>query len=144
VAAGADGVTAHIEALPDPTPFFDRAGDLGVACGLVINPDTPVESVLGHLDRCAKVVVMSVHPGFGGQSFIDAVLPKIRVLRETIDSRALPTDIEVDGGVDLRTVGRARSAGADILVAGTAVFRADDPRSATEQMRSIADSSGGA
>lgn len=125
--AGANGVTAHIEAIPDPGPFFDRAGALGLAPGLVVNPDTPVEAVLPFLERCSMVVVMSVHPGFGGQAFIDGVLEKVRVLRESVDSAGLSTDIQVDGGVDVTTVGRAYAAGASILVAGTSVFRADDP-----------------
>ena len=139
-AAGADGVTAHIEAVPDPTPFFDSAADLGLDAGLVLNPPTPVAAVIPHLDRCSKVVVMSVHPGFGGQRFIDDVLPKIEELRETIDARGLATDIEVDGGVDLHTVGRAYAAGATVLVAGTSVFHADDPRAAAAALRAMAES----
>ena len=132
--AGADGVTAHIEAIPDPDPFFDEARALGLHAGLVLNPDTPVEAVERYLHRCDLVVVMSVHPGFGGQSFIAGVLPKIERLRESIDSAGLSTDIQVDGGIDGASVGPARRAGADIVVAGTSVFRADDPAGAVADL----------
>ena len=141
--AGADGVTAHIEAIPDPGPFFAAAQGLDMDAGLVVNPPTPVDSVLPFLEDASKIVVMSVHPGFGGQSFIPEVLPKVETLRESIDSAALATDIEIDGGIDLRTVGQAYAAGADILVAGTAVFRADDPPGAVEALLGAAMSSGG-
>lgn len=140
--AGANGVTAHIEAIPDPEPFFDAARDLGLQAGLVVNPPTPTVAIEPFLDHCDKVVVMSVHPGFGGQAFIESVLPKISALRESIDSRALATDIEVDGGVDIHTAGLAWSAGADILVAGTSVFRANDPVKAVGDIRRVCESSG--
>lgn len=141
--AGADGATAHIEAVPDPRPFFRECNALGLDAGLVLNPPTPVEAVLPFLDQCRLVVVMSVHPGFGGQSFIESVLPKIEQLRETIDSSASPTDIEVDGGIDALTAGMARAAGADVLVAGTALFRADDPVRAVTDMRTTIETSRG-
>jgi ribulose-phosphate 3-epimerase len=141
--AGADGVTAHIEAVPDPGPFFDRAADLTLDAGLVVNPPTPIEAVVPFLERCSMVVVMSVHPGFGGQTFIEDSLDKIARLREIIDSMGASTDIEVDGGIDLATVGRAHAAGADVLVAGTAVFRAEDPVRAVTDMRTIIEMSRG-
>lgn len=137
--AGADGVTVHIEAVPDPGPVAAEAERLELDLGLVINPPTPVSSIEPFLDLTSMVVVMSVHPGFGGQGFIADVLPKIEHLREMIDSRALATDIEVDGGVDLRTAGPARDAGADVFVAGTSVFRAADPVAAVTEMRQILD-----
>lgn len=132
--AGANGVTAHIEAIPDPGPFFDLAGDLELDAGLVLNPDTPVEAVEPFLDRCSIILVMSVHPGFGGQAFIREVLSKVVRLREIIDSEALSTDIQVDGGIDRTSVGPVRDAGADIFVAGTSVFRADDPAAAVKDL----------
>ncbi|MGI9643309.1 MAG: ribulose-phosphate 3-epimerase [Acidimicrobiia bacterium] len=138
--AGADGVTAHVEAIPDPRPFLAEARNLGLNAGLVINPPTPPSAVEPFLDQCDKVVVMSVHPGFGGQSFIEDSVPKIASLRESIDSRALATDIEVDGGVDIRTAGSVWAAGADILVAGTAVFRASDPVAAVGEIRRVCES----
>ena len=103
--AGADGVTVHIEAVPDPTAVIAEARSLGLDIGLVLNPPTPVSAIEPYLADVAMVVVMSVHPGFGGQSFIEETLPKIEELREIIDSRALSTDIEVDGGID--QIGRA-------------------------------------
>ncbi len=139
--AGADGMTAHIEAVPDPIPFLDSALDVGLEPGLVINPPTPVEAVVPYLDRCSKVVVMSVHPGFGGQAFLPESIRKIAELREIIDSGGLRTDIEVDGGVDLQTAKPARDAGADILVAGTAVFGAVDPPTTVGDMRTKLESS---
>jgi len=135
--AGADGVTVHIEAVPDPTPVIAEARRLDLDIGLAINPPTPVSAIEPYLDEAHLVLVMSVHPGFGGQSFIEAVLPKIKELREIIDSRALSADIEVDGGIDLRTVSHAREAGADVFVAGTSVFRADDPSAAVAELRTI-------
>jgi ribulose-phosphate 3-epimerase len=135
--AGANGITVHIEAAPDPSPVWAEAKELELDFGLVISPSTPVSALEPYLDMTQIVVVMSVHPGFGGQSFIEGVLPKIEELREIIDSRALSTDIEVDGGIDLRTAAPARDAGADVFVAGTSVFRADDPVAAVEELRAI-------
>jgi len=135
--SGGDGVTVHIEAVPNPQPVIDEAMSLGLDFGLAISPSTPVNAVDPYLELCSLVLVMSVEPGFGGQSFMDISLDKIRTLRETIDSRALRTDIQVDGGVDLHTIGRARSAGANVFVAGTSVFGADDPLSAIRQLKSI-------
>lgn len=136
--AGADGVTVHIEAVPNPIPVLDRAQELNLDVGLVINPPTPVEAVEPYLDRCSMVVVMSVHPGFGGQAFIEDVVPKIVRLREIIDSHALSTDIEVDGGINRRTAALARDVGATVLVAGTSVFHAKDPVEAVREIRDAA------
>ena len=135
--SGANGVTVHIEAVPDPAAVIAEAGQLGLDVGLAINPPTPVSAVEPYLDQIDMVVVMSVHPGFGGQTFIAEVLPKIKELREIIDSRALSADIEIDGGIDLRTAGPARQAGADVFVAGTSVFRAENPVAAVEALQSI-------
>ncbi len=137
--AGGDGVTVHVEAVPDPHPVADEAARLGLDFGLVVNPATPVESVEPYLDLCSMVVVMTVEPGFGGQRFIDAGLDKITALRESVDSRGLSTDIQVDGGVNLQTAGRARSAGANVFVAGSSVFGSDDPLRTVKELRSIVD-----
>lgn len=137
--AGADGVTVHIEAVPDPSPVASEAALLGLDFGLVINPPTPVSAIDPYLDLVTMVVVMSVHPGFGGQRFIEGALPKIERLREIIDVRALPVDIQVDGGVDLHTVRPAREAGADVFVAGTSVFHASDPVAAVKKLQTILD-----
>jgi ribulose-phosphate 3-epimerase len=136
-AAGAHGVTVHIEAVPDPRVVIAEARLLELDMGLVLNPPTPVSAIESYLEDMTMAVVMSVHPGFGGQVFRDEALAKIKELREIIDSRALLTDIEVDGGIDLRTAGPARMAGADVFVAGTSVFRAEDPIAAVEELRIV-------
>lgn len=136
--AGANGVTVHIEAVPDPRPVAAIAGRHSIDFGLVINPPTPVEAVLPYLDLCSMVVVMSVHPGFGGQSFISDVVPKIEQLRESVDSMGLATDIQVDGGINQENASVAVRAGASVLVAGTSVFRATDPAEAVRTIRANA------
>ena len=87
------------------------------------------------VELCDLLVVMSVHPGFGGQQFIESVLPKIRAARETVESMGLETDIQVDGGVTVTTAPAARAAGANVFVAGTAVFRSADPAQAVAELR---------
>jgi len=124
--AGADRCIVHVE-LGDPRPLFDelRARDVGV--GLVLNPPTPVDTVLPYLDQIDLLLVMSVNPGWGGQAFIPDVLEKVRVARREIDAHRWPAEIEIDGGINVDTAGVAAAAGCDILVAGSALFRAPDP-----------------
>jgi ribulose-phosphate 3-epimerase len=135
--AGADRCIVHIE-LGDPTPLFGRLRDLGVGVGLVLNPDTPVDAVLPHLHEIDLLLFMTVFPGWGGQSFIPDVLDKIVVARAEIDAAGLPVEIEVDGGITEDTAPGAAAAGADILVAGSAVFGADDPAAAVRAIRAAA------
>ena len=135
--SGAHGVTVHIEAVPSPLAVFAEADQLGIDVGLVINPPTPFEAIEPFLDRCSLAVVMSVHPGFGGQAFLETVVPKIERLRETIDSRALAADIQVDGGITADTAAIASLAGADVFVAGSTIFGSDDPVAAVKELRSI-------
>jgi ribulose-phosphate 3-epimerase len=127
--AGADRCIVHVE-LGDPRPLFDelRARDVGV--GLVLNPPTPVDTVMPYLDQIDLLLVMSVNPGWGGQAFIPEVLEKVRAVRAEIDGRGLACQIEIDGGINIDTAAAAAAAGVDILVAGSAVFRADDPAAA--------------
>lgn len=132
--AGANGVSVHIEAVPNPEPIFREASRLGLDVGLVVNPPTPVEAVLPFIDKASMIVVMSVHPGFGGQEFIESVVPKIVTLRESVDSAALSTDIQVDGGIDERTARIVARAGATVLVAGSSVFRSQDPAAAVREI----------
>jgi ribulose-phosphate 3-epimerase len=123
VDAGADIITAHPEAGPHFHRTVQKIRGAGVKAGAALNPSTPPETldyVLGELDL---VLVMSVNPGFGGQSFIEDQLRKIETLRKTIDGRGLDTMIEVDGGVNPKTAKACLAAGADALVAGSAVFR---------------------
>ncbi len=124
--AGADWLVVHAEAVPHLHRSVQFIKQLGVKAGVALNPHTP-ESVLDYvLADLDLVVVMSVNPGFGGQSFIEATLPKITALRERIDALGLPTLIEVDGGVKPSNAQRVVDAGAHVLVAGSAVFGADD------------------
>lgn len=137
--AGVDGVTMHIEAVPDPTGPAARAREVGLDFGLVINPGTPFEAVAPFAELCDLIVVMSVEPGFGGQAFMPEVLPKVEKAREWVENRGLGADIQVDGGIAPGNAGDVGSAGATVLVAGSAVFRADDPPSAIENMRRAAE-----
>ncbi|MFI5052726.1 MAG: ribulose-phosphate 3-epimerase [Acidimicrobiia bacterium] len=127
--AGADRCIVHVE-LGDPRPLFDELRARKVGVGLVLNPATPVEAVLPYLDQIDLLLVMSVNPGWGGQSFISEVLAKVAVARAEIDARGLEVEIEIDGGINVATAPAAVAAGCDILVAGSAVFRAPDPLAA--------------
>jgi ribulose-phosphate 3-epimerase len=121
--AGADIMTVHPEAGPHLHRTVQTIAALGKKAGVALNPATPVEAVDYILEDLDLVLVMSVNPGFGGQSFIDSQLRKIEALRRRIDAIGKPIDLEVDGGIDLSTAPRAIAAGADVLVAGTATFR---------------------
>ncbi len=134
-AAGADIATVHLEVFPDPTSVAQRAREAGLRFGLAINPPTPFAAVEPYVDLCDMVLVMSVNPGFGGQSFIDGVLDKIEAARKLVDSRGLPTDVQIDGGIGPDNIGLARRAGADVFVAGSSIFRAEDPVAAIREMR---------
>jgi ribulose-phosphate 3-epimerase len=136
-AAGADLVTMHIEAIPDPTAAIRRASAVELDFGLVINPETPFAAVEPFLELVDVVLVMSVEPGFGGQEFIPEVLRKVEKLRETVEKHDLSADIEIDGGITSANIGRAAEAGANVFVAGTAIFGADDPVDAVMELRRI-------
>lgn len=133
--AGADLLTMHIEAVPDPTEAAQLTRDAGLEFGLVLNPSTPLAAVTPFLDLCDLLLVMAVEPGFGGQEFLPEVLPKIEGAREWVESHGLAVDIQVDGGIDVITAPMARKAGANVFVAGTAVFRATDPAAAVMELR---------
>ena len=119
--AGADILTAHVEAGPHLDRTLQAIRDLGCKAGVALNPATPPEAIEFVLDRIDLVCVMTVNPGFGGQSFIEAMVPKVRCLREMIANR--PIHIEIDGGVTPETAPLVAEAGADVLVAGSAVFK---------------------
>ena len=121
VDAGADILTAHIEAGPHTHRTLQAIRGAGVKAGLALNPGTPVEAAAPLLDLCDLVCVMTVNPGFGGQSFIETQVDQVRRLRDMIGDR--PIHIEIDGGVDPTTAPKVAEAGADVLVAGSAVFR---------------------
>lgn len=134
-AAGADSLTIHIETCPDPLPILAEMRAIDLQCGLVLNPATPVEALFPFLNELDLVLVMSVEPGFGGQAFQPQALRKVEALRDEIERCALQLPIQIDGGVNPDNAAACRSAGASILVAGSAVFRAADPGRAIADLR---------
>lgn len=134
-AVGADLATVHIEVFPNPQGVARKAKAAGLEFGLAINPPTPYAAIDSFIELCDLVLIMSVHPGFGGQTFIDEVLSKVELTRKKVDSLGLSTDIEIDGGIGPENIRRAKDAGANVFVAGSSVFRADDPVAAVTAMR---------
>jgi ribulose-phosphate 3-epimerase len=135
--AGADIITIHIETSKSPAEDIELIKQHNVLAGLVVNPATPVEKVFPFLDKVAMVLLMSVNPGFEGQKFMPEVLDKIRRLKSTVDSRQLTVDIEVDGGINLETAKEVVKAGANVLVAGSAIFYSQDYASVIRQLKAI-------
>ncbi len=133
--SGASMISFHIEAVHDPEPVIGLIKNAHKKAGIVLNPDTPVEKVFPYLDLCDYVLIMSVYAGFGGQKLIEATYDRVRALRAEIDSRKLNCRIEVDGGVTLENAAALREAGVDIIVAGSTVFRAEDPAAAIASLR---------
>ena len=121
--AGADGITVHVEATQDLGATLEQVRQTGADVGLAMNPDTPLGPWLDYLDRIDLLLVMSVHPGFGGQAFQPEVLSKLKRAAEIRQERGHRFALEIDGGIDERTGREARLAGADVLVAGSAIFR---------------------
>lgn len=133
--AGADAISIHVEAVKDPRPLLDKIRSLGALAGLAFNPPTPLSAIKQSLPHCDIVLVMSVMPGFGGQAFEDVALEKLSELSARPDCDAL---LEVDGGVAAETAGPCAEAGAELFVAGTAIFREKDYGQAIEHIRSAA------
>ena len=123
--AGSDLIVFHVEAGDDPSGVIDAIERSGKRPGIALNPETAADAVSPYLDRIDLLLVMTVHPGWGGQSFIADVLPKMRSLRDEIDRRGLEVEIGVDGGVNLDTIGDAHAAGGTVMVAGSALFGTD-------------------
>lgn len=121
--SGADIITVHLEATKDAEALIKQIKDLGVKAGITIKPGTPVEDVIPYIDMVDMVLIMTVEPGFGGQSLIESCLDKIKVLREMRPE----LDIEIDGGVKCENIDKVIEAGANVIVAGSAVFGAEDP-----------------
>jgi len=138
--AGADMISVHIEAEPHLQRALQMIRDGGAKAGIAINPATAVETLSAAIEFCDYVLVMSVNPGFGGQKFIEPVVPKIRHISGLIRERGLRVEIEVDGGIDARTAPGVVAAGATILVAGSAVFGQDDRPAAMDAIRSAVSS----
>jgi len=123
---GADYVSVHREVVADAAALFDKIERAGARPGIVINPDTPVATLGDALERAALVLVMSVHPGFGAQAFMDVSLPKLEALRDLREKNGYGYILEVDGGIKTGNVQRVIDAGADVVVAGSAVFKSTD------------------
>jgi len=126
VKAGADIITVHVEASPQLYSVIRLIKELGVRAGVSLNPPTPVSTVTEFIPHVDLVLVMSVNPGFGGQSFIPETLPKISSIRKILDDRGLSTELEVDGGINADNAPEIVKAGANVLVAGNSVFRAGE------------------
>jgi len=133
--AGADMISVHYEAEPHLQRALQMIRDGGAKAGIAINPASPAESLTNALDFCDYVLVMTVNPGFGGQKFIEPVVPKIRHISQLIRERGLQVEIEVDGGIDTHTAPAVTGAGSTILVAGSAVFGKPDRVAAMEAIR---------
>ena len=135
--AGADLITFHIEVHPDPVAHANQLKATGIKTGISLNPPTDIDTVLPYLEHFDLLLVMSVNPGFGGQSFIESVLPKIEKAREQIDKHGLSTLIEIDGGIDENNAQRVVDAGVDILVIGSSFFEASNREALTKQVQSM-------
>ncbi len=133
--AGADMITFHLEVIPEPGDILKAIKGYGVKVGLALNPSTPLLKLAPVLKGLDMVLLMTVNPGFGGQAFMPEVIPKIKELRKIIEERSLLVDIEVDGGINKETARQVISAGANVLVAGTAVFSGEDRKSNLQALR---------
>ncbi|WP_115933199.1 ribulose-phosphate 3-epimerase [Citricoccus nitrophenolicus] len=134
--AGAESVTFHAEAAGAPIRLARELRSHGAKAGMALKPATAVEPYLDMLEELDLLLLMTVEPGFGGQPFLDVVLPKIRRAREALDGSGVPVALQVDGGVTRDTIMRAAEAGADVFVAGSAVYGAADPEAAIDELRS--------
>ena len=137
---GADGITFHLEATKNPQKVIDRIHKAGAKAGISIKPGTPLEEVYPYLSKADMVLIMSVEPGFGGQSFLPEAYGRIRKIREYLDRHQLAARLEVDGGIGKKNVREVMAAGANVFVAGSAVFR---KRSIEENIRRFHDAFAG-
>ena len=133
--AGADILTFHIEACEDPETLPDTIHECGAMAAVSVKPGTPIESIYSLLEKCDMVLIMTVEPGYGGQSFMPEMVEKIVKLKAEIENRELNVMIQVDGGINAETAKICREAGADILVAGSSVFKSDDRKAAIDALR---------
>jgi ribulose-phosphate 3-epimerase len=133
--AGADVITFHYEATPHQHRLLRHIRSLGAKAGIAINPGTPSALLVDLVEEIDRVLVMSVNPGFGGQSFIERALVKVAEVRALLNERNPVAEIEVDGGIGLTNLGRAVQAGADVLVAGNSLFGSEDPPETLREMR---------
>ncbi|MCM3600234.1 ribulose-phosphate 3-epimerase [Robertmurraya korlensis] len=133
--AGADYLTVHVEACKHLHRTIHYIKSFGVKAGVVLNPATPVQTIEHVIEDIDMVLLMTVNPGFGGQKFIEQVLPKIRQVKELVDKKGLSVEIEVDGGVNEETARKCVEAGANVLVAGSAIYNEKDRKQAIEKIR---------
>ena len=133
--AGADGITFHIECDSDIDATIEEINKYGKIPALSLKPNTPAEAVFPYLEKIAMVLVMTVEPGLGGQSFMHDMLDKIRIIREKATALGKDIDIQVDGGINAQTAALVKEAGANVLVAGTYLYRAEDMKAAADAMR---------
>ena len=136
--AGVDSVTFHLEAAAAPVRLARELRRLGARSGIALRPATPVEQLEDLLPEVDMLLIMTVEPGFGGQEFLDMCLPKIRRARQLVSRSGLDIWIQVDGGVSAETIGRCAEAGADVFVAGSAVYEAENPSTAIDELRKLA------
>ncbi|MBR2340584.1 MAG: ribulose-phosphate 3-epimerase [Clostridia bacterium] len=133
--AGADLITFHLEAAEDVSATIDAIKKTGKKVGLSIKPATPAEAVYPYLDRCDLILVMTVEPGFGGQALIPETLEKVALIRKEIERRSLSVELQVDGGITEENACKAIAAGADVIVAGSAVFKSNDMAKTIKKLR---------
>ena len=132
--AGADIITFHIESDSDIDKTIEKIKNRGLKAGLVLKPKTPAEAVFPYLDKLDLVLVMTVEPGFGGQSFMADMMPKVEAIKAEITRRGIDVLIEADGGIGDATIAEVSKAGVDVSVAGTAVFKAENPSEAIKRL----------
>ncbi|MEE0872184.1 MAG: ribulose-phosphate 3-epimerase [Ruminococcus sp.] len=137
--AGADIITFHVESDSPVEETIQKIKSRGIKAGLVIKPNTPASAVFPYLEQLDLVLVMTVEPGFGGQSFMADMLPKVTAVKEECRRLGIELPVEIDGGVSEDTIAQAAAVGVDICVAGTAVFKAEDPKKAIAKLKSLCD-----
>lgn len=137
VQAGADLITVHVECEDDMDETLKQIKAFGKQPGITLRPGTPIEAVFPYLEQVGMVLVMTVEPGFGGQSFLPSTLPKIRALRQELNKRGLATDIQVDGGIGVSTIASVCEAGANVMVAGSSLFGKEDYKAALQELRTL-------
>ncbi|MEG0546775.1 MAG: ribulose-phosphate 3-epimerase [Oscillospiraceae bacterium] len=138
VKAGSDIITFHIEAESDTSKTINEIIKGGIKAGLSVKPKTPINTVFPYLDKLSMVLIMTVEPGFGGQSFMEDMMPKIVELKKEIDKRNLNIDIQVDGGINEKTIEIAAKSGANVFVAGNAIFGSADAKLAITKLKESA------
>lgn len=133
--AGADSITIHLESCDDPMATLNYLEEVGCRSAVSISPNTPAEAVFPFLEKVSMVLVMTVHPGFGGQKFMPEMMSKVKAIREEIIKRGLNVDIQVDGGITAENIGVVTEAGANVVVAGSSIFGAKKSAAVIKKMR---------